>query len=366
MNLLETVEQDTMPTHYKQMTQAEMIARVTEIKDQLGENLFIPCHHYQKDEVVPFADAIGDSLQLAQIAAQNKKAKHIVFCGVHFMAETADMLTTSEQIVTLPDMRAGCSMADMADIHQLTNAWPKLQTLFGDTILPVTYINSTAAIKSFVGEHGGTTVTSSNATKIVSWALEQKERIFFLPDQHLGRNTAFELGIPLEHMAIWNPIKNELEYEGNLDDCKVILWKGYCSVHQHFTVKNIENIRKNHPNMRIIVHPECTHEVVSLADDSGSTKKIVTEINNAAPGKEWAVGTEANLVGRIIQENPDKKIVSLNPFMCPCMTMNRIDLPHLLWTLEAIQNGERRNQIKVDEQTTKFALKALERMLQLS
>ncbi|EAF5538531.1 quinolinate synthase NadA [Listeria monocytogenes] len=366
MNLLETVEQDTMPTHYKQMTQAEMIARVTEIKDQLGENLFIPCHHYQKDEVVPFADAIGDSLQLAQIAAQNKKAKHIVFCGVHFMAETADMLTTSEQIVTLPDMRAGCSMADMADIHQLTNAWPKLQNLFGDTILPVTYINSTAAIKSFVGEHGGTTVTSSNATKIVSWALEQKERIFFLPDQHLGRNTAFELGIPLEHMAIWNPIKNELEYEGNLDDCKVILWKGYCSVHQHFTVKNIENIRKNHPNMRIIVHPECTHEVVSLADDSGSTKKIVTEINNAAPGTEWAVGTEANLVGRIIQENPDKKIVSLNPFMCPCMTMNRIDLPYLLWTLEAIQNGEKRNQIKVDEQTTKFALKALERMLQLS
>ncbi|EAC2321279.1 quinolinate synthase NadA [Listeria monocytogenes] len=366
MNLLETVEQDTMPTHYKQMTQAEMIARVTEIKDQLGENLFIPCHHYQKDEVVPFADAIGDSLQLAQIAAQNKKAKHIVFCGVHFMAETADMLTTSEQIVTLPDMRAGCSMADMADIHQLTNAWPKLQTLFGDTILPVTYINSTAAIKSFVGEHGGTTVTSSNATKIVSWALEQKERIFFLPDQHLGRNTAFELGIPLEHMAIWNPIKNELEYEGNLDDCKVILWKGYCSVHQHFTVKNIENIRKNHPNMRIIVHPECTHEVVSLADDSGSTKKIVTEINNAAPGTEWAVGTEANLVGRIIQENPDKKIISLNPFMCPCMTMNRIDLPHLLLTLEAIQNGEKRNQIKVDEQTTKFALKALERMLQLS
>ncbi|EAG6803883.1 quinolinate synthase NadA [Listeria monocytogenes serotype 1/2a] len=366
MNLLETVEQDTMPTHYKHLTQTEMIARVTEIKTQLGTDLFIPCHHYQKDEVVPFADAIGDSLQLAQIAVQNKKAKHIVFCGVHFMAETADMLTTSEQIVTLPDMRAGCSMADMADIHQLTNAWPKLQTLFGDTILPVTYINSTAAIKSFVGEHGGTTVTSSNATKIVSWALEQKERIFFLPDQHLGRNTAFELGIPLEHMAIWNPIKNELEYEGNLDDCKVILWKGYCSVHQHFTVKNIENIRKNHPNMRIIVHPECTHEVVSLADDSGSTKKIVTEINNAAPGTEWAVGTEANLVGRIIQENPDKKIVSLNPFMCPCMTMNRIDLPHLLWTLEAIQNGERRNQIKVDEQTTKFALKALERMLQLS
>ncbi|EIA7533590.1 quinolinate synthase NadA [Listeria monocytogenes] len=366
MNLLETVEQDTMPTHYKHLTQTEMIARVTEIKTQLGTDLFIPCHHYQKDEVVPFADAIGDSLQLAQIAAQNKKAKHIIFCGVHFMAETADMLTTNEQIVTLPDMRAGCSMADMADIHQLTNAWPKLQTLFGDTILPVTYINSTAAIKSFVGEHGGTTVTSSNATKIVSWALEQKERIFFLPDQHLGRNTAFELGIPLEHMAIWNPIKNELEYEGNLDDCKVILWKGYCSVHQHFTVKNIENIRKNHPNMRIIVHPECTHEVVSLADDSGSTKKIVTEINNAAPGTEWAVGTEANLVGRIIQENPEKKIVSLNPFMCPCMTMNRIDLPHLLWTLEAIQNGEKRNQIKVDEQTTKFALKALERMLQLS
>ncbi|MBF2663331.1 quinolinate synthase NadA [Listeria seeligeri] len=366
MNLLETIENDTMPTRYKLMSKDEMTKRVFEIKQQLGEDLFIPCHHYQKDEVVPFADAIGDSLQLAQIAASNKKAKHIVFCGVHFMAETADMLTTNEQIVTLPDKRAGCSMADMADIHQLTNTWPKLQELFGDTILPVTYINSTAAIKSFVGEYGGTTVTSSNATKIVAWALEQKERIFFLPDQHLGRNTAFELGIPLEAMAIWDPIKNRLEYDGDLADCKVILWKGYCSVHQHFTVKNIENIRKNSPNMRIIVHPECTHEVVSLADDSGSTKKIVTEISNAAPGTEWAIGTEANLVGRIIQENPDKKIVSLNPFMCPCMTMNRIDLPHLLWTLEAIQNGEQRNQIKVDEQTTEFALKALERMLQLS
>lgn len=366
MNLLETVKSDTMPEHYKLMSKTEMANRVMEIKQQLGEDLFIPCHHYQKDEVVPFADAIGDSLQLAQIATSNKQAKHIVFCGVHFMAETADMLTTNEQMVTLPDMRAGCSMADMADIHQLTNAWPILQNLFGDTILPVTYINSTAAIKSFVGEYGGTTVTSSNAATIVAWALEQKERIFFLPDQHLGRNTAFELGIPLDAMAIWDPIKNKLEYEGNLEDCKVILWKGYCSVHQHFTVKNIETIRKNSPNMRIIVHPECTHEVVSLADDFGSTKKIVTEISNAAPGTEWAIGTEANLVGRIIQENPDKKIVSLNPFMCPCMTMNRIDLPHLLWTLESIQNNEKRNQIKVDEQTTKFALKALERMLQLS
>ncbi|AIS60427.1 quinolinate synthase NadA [Listeria ivanovii] len=366
MNLLETVENDTMPARYKLMSKEIMTERVFEIKQQLGQDLFIPCHHYQKDEVVPFADAIGDSLQLAQIAANNKQARNIVFCGVHFMAETADMLTTKEQIVTLPDMRAGCSMADMADIHQLTNAWTKLQELFDDTILPVTYINSTAAIKSFVGEHGGTTVTSSNATKIVAWALEQKERIFFLPDQHLGRNTAFELGIPLDAMAIWDPIKNELDYEGHLANCKVILWKGYCSVHQHFTVKNIENIRKSSPNMRIIVHPECTHEVVSLADDSGSTKKIVTEINNAAAGTEWAIGTEANLVARIIQENPDKKIVSLNPFMCPCMTMNRIDLSHLLWTLEAIQNGEKRNQIKVDEQTTKFALKALERMLQLS
>ncbi|WP_099222332.1 quinolinate synthase NadA [Listeria costaricensis] len=364
MNLLEEAVNELLPESYHHLSAKEMSKRVQAIRQKFGEALFIPCHHYQKDEVVQFADSIGDSLQLAQAAAQNKKARYIVFCGVHFMAETADMLTDDTQKVILPDLRAGCSMADMADIYQLEQAWPRLLERFGDTIMPITYINSTAAIKAFVGSHGGTTVTSSNARQIVQHALTQKKRIFFLPDQHLGRNTAAELGIPLDEMAIWNPIRQELEDVQTSDDrLQVILWKGYCSVHQHFTLKNIAAIRKNHPAMQIIVHPECPYEVVQAADMAGSTKKIVDTIENAPAGSEWAIGTEANLVGRIIQAHPDKKIVSLNPFTCPCMTMNRIDLPHLLFALEKLNQGEVIHQIQVDKQTTTDALAALNRML---
>jgi quinolinate synthase len=369
MNILEMANQTaqiTLPERYNQLTEAEMEARVRDIKERLGNELFIPGHHYQKDEVVQFSDSTGDSLQLAQVAAQNKEAKYIVFCGVHFMAETADILTTDEQLVILPDMRAGCSMADMADIEQTERAWPALQSMFGDTILPLTYVNSTAAIKAFCGRNGGATVTSSNAKSMVAWAFTKKERILFLPDQHLGRNTAYDLGVPLEQMAIWNPHTDSLEYEGNIEDIKVILWKGHCSVHENFTVKNIENTRKNHPDMNIIVHPECSREVVAASDYAGSTKYIIETIESAPSGSKWAIGTEMNLVKRIISQHPDKHIVSLNPYMCPCLTMNRIDLPHLLWALECIENGEEVNVIRVDKDVAKEALLALDRMLALA
>ncbi|WP_242219980.1 quinolinate synthase NadA [Bacillus cereus group sp. BfR-BA-01380] len=366
MDILETVQpiETMLPNRYETMSIAEMEARVREIKEKLGEKLFIPGHHYQKDEVVQFSDSTGDSLQLAQVAARNKEAKYIVFCGVHFMAETADMLTTDEQIVILPDMRAGCSMADMADIEQTERAWKELQQLFGDTMLPLTYVNSTAAIKAFCGRNGGATVTSSNAKEMVKWAFTQKERILFLPDQHLGRNTAYDLGVPLEKMAVWNPQTDSLEYDGNMEDVQVVLWKGHCSVHQNFTVKNIESVRRNHPDMNIIVHPECCYEVVAASDYAGSTKYIIDMIEKAPSGSKWAIGTEMNLVNRIIQQHPDKEIISLNPFMCPCLTMNRIDLPHLLWALEATLRGEHVNVIEVDKKVTEEAVLALNRMLE--
>ncbi|QGQ47397.1 quinolinate synthase NadA [Metabacillus sediminilitoris] len=363
LDILEHEKKEMMPESYKTRSIEEMEQRVLEIKQAFGSKLYIPGHHYQKDEVIKFSDVTGDSLQLAQAAAVNKDAEYIVFCGVHFMAETADMLTSEGQKVVLPDMRAGCSMADMADIDQTDRAWAQLQQLFGDTILPLTYVNSTASIKAFVGKNGGATVTSSNAKKMLQWAFTQKERILFLPDQHLGRNTAYDLGIPLEKMAIWNPITNQLEYDGDVEDVVVILWKGHCSVHENFTVSNIEHIRKTEPDMNIIVHPECSREVVGLSDYAGSTKYIIEMIEAAEPGSKWAIGTEMNLVKRIIDQNPDKKIVSLNPYMCPCLTMNRIDLPHLLWALEGLEKGELTNQIIVPAEITKDAVLALDRML---
>lgn len=367
MNILEALKTTTeiqLPEKYRDMSIPEMEQRVKEIKRTFGDRLFIPGHHYQKDEVIQFADAIGDSLQLAQLSAANTKAEFIVFCGVHFMAETADILTAPEQKVILPDMRAGCSMADMADIHQTERAWNKLISLFGNTILPLTYVNSTAAIKAFCGKNGGATVTSSNAKSMVSWAFTQKERILFLPDQHLGRNTAFDLGVPLHQMAIWNPITDELEFEGELETIKVILWKGHCSVHENFTVQNIEFVREKYSDMNIIVHPECSREVVSLSDYSGSTKYIIDTIEQSPSGSKWAIGTEMNLVKRIIANHPDKEIISLNPHMCPCLTMNRIDLPHLLWSLETLENKGVYNQIKVEQSIAYHAILALNRMLE--
>jgi quinolinate synthase len=365
MAIFEALNKSVIPEIYREMSTEELENKVGEIKARLGSRLFIPGHHYQKDEVIQFADATGDSLVLAQKSAENRSAEYIVFCGVHFMAETADILTTEDQKVFLPDMRAGCSMADMADIHQTERAWKELTDLFGDSILPLTYINSTAAIKAFVGEHGGATVTSGNAEKMVSWAFEQKERLLFLPDQHLGRNTAYNLGISLDEMAVWNPIQNKLEFDGPVEKVKVILWKGHCSVHENFTVENVQNVREKYPDMKIIVHPECSREVVAVSDMAGSTNYIINAIENSEPGTSWAIGTEQNLVNRIINRYPDRHIISLNPYMCACMTMNRIDLPHLAWCLDSIEQGDNQNIIKVEDAVAEKAKLALDRMLQL-
>lgn len=353
---------DAMPSEYLAAPASELHERAARAKEILGDRLFILGHHYQKDEVIRYADVTGDSLQLSQIAGQ-QTADFILFCGVHFMAETADILTTPEQAVILPDMRAGCSMADMANIDQTERAWLKLQEYFGDTIVPLTYVNSTAAIKAFVGRNGGATVTSSNAVEMVEWALGQKQRMLFLPDQHLGRNTAVKLGIPLEQMAIWDPIKQNLELKCEIEDVQVILWKGHCSVHMNFLPKHVEILRNKEPDRNILVHPECTYEVVSISDYAGSTKYIIDKIEASEPGSKWAIGTEMNLVNRLIKDYPDRDIVSLNPYMCPCLTMNRIDLPHLTWALEELVEGTVINRISVDSKTAQEAVMALEKML---
>src|SRR5699024_896358 len=338
MDIFETLEKQSnvLPEKYRNMSTEKLEKRVTAVKEKMGDKLFIPGHHYQKDEVIQFADATGDSLKHTQLSEENKEGEHNVFCNIHYMAETADLLTTDKQKVYVPYMRAGCSLAEIANIQQTERACEKLIVLFGETILPLTYVNSTAAIKSFVGKHGGATVTSSNAENMVKWAFKQKERILFLPDQHLGRNTAYNLGIGLDEMAVWDPIAEELVYDGPIEKIKVLLWKGHCSVHENFTVENVEKVRRDHPEMNIIVHPECSREVVAASDLAGSTSYIIETIENAPSGSSWAIGTEMNLVNRIIQNHPDKQIISLNPHMCACLTMNRIDLPHLTWCLETI------------------------------
>lgn len=343
----------------------QMEERIRQIKEKFGERLYIPAHHYQKDEVIQFADDTGDSLALAQLSAKNEKAEYIVFCGVHFMAETADILTKEEQRVILPDLDAGCSMADMANLKQTEIAWNYLTNKLGETIIPLTYVNSTAAIKAFVGKNGGSTLTSSNAKKVLKWALEQKERVLFLPDQHLGRNTAVELGISLDEMAIWNPITNALEYEGAIENIKIFLWKGHCSVHQMFKPKHIEYLKLEDPEIKVIVHPECSYELVKIADENGSTNKIIETIKKSPSGSKWAVGTEANLINRIAKEFPDKKIVSLNPFQCNCSTMNRIKLKDLYNTLEKLDKGIIENQINVDKDISVNANLSLKRMLNI-
>ncbi|OED31867.1 quinolinate synthetase [Planococcus maritimus] len=362
-SLLEELQMaDAMPKSYLTASTEELHKRAKQARETLGDRLYILGHHYQKDEVIAYADVKGDSLQLSQIAGR-QTADYILFCGVHFMAETADILTEPHQAVILPDMRAGCSMADMANIDQTERAWLELQKLYGDTIVPLTYVNSTAAIKAFVGRNGGATVTSSNAEEMVEWALAQKQRMLFLPDQHLGRNTAVKLGIPLERMAIWDPIRQKLELDCAIEEVQVILWKGHCSVHMNFLPKHIDNLREKEPDRNILVHPECTYEVVSASDFAGSTKYIIDMIEASEPGSKWAIGTEMNLVNRLIKDFPDRDIVSLNPFMCPCLTMNRIDLPHFTWILEELVEGRVLNRIQVDDKTAVEAKMALEKML---
>ncbi len=339
--------------------------RIAAAKARLGADVVILGHHYQRDEVVRFADFRGDSLRLSQQAA-SASAKYIVFCGVHFMAESADILRQPHQQVILPDLNAGCSMADMADIGQVEACWAEMATLGDLKVIPITYMNSTAAIKGFTGEHGGSVCTSSNAAAVMRWALQRGERVLFLPDEHLGRNTAYQLGIPLEEMVVWDPHRR---MGGNTAEAirraRILLWKGYCSVHQRFRAEHIERVRREHPGIRVMVHPECSWEVVQQADECGSTEQILKRIRAAGPGLQWAVGTEIHLVHRMSKEFTDRSVISLDPNVCVCTTMFRISPNHLLWALDNLAEGRVVNRIAVPEETRGWARVALERMLSL-
>ena len=346
----------------------QLIARAVKARKSLGSKAMVLGHHYQRDEVIAFADIRGDSFKLAQAAADNKDAEFIFFCGVHFMAESADILTAPNQKVILPDLAAGCSMADMATAAQVNNCWQVLSKLgvSGKTI-PITYMNSSAAIKAFTGENNGAVCTSSNAMRAMKWAFEKGEKVLFLPDQHLGRNTAvLSLGLTLADCVLWNPWKPN----GGLTDeqikaAKVILWRGHCSVHGRFSIQNIKDVKDLLPGVKVLVHPECQHDVVLNSDVVGSTEMSIKTVKESAPGSKWAIGTELNLVQRLANENQDKQIVFLDKTVCYCSTMNRIDLPHLVWAMESLVNGDLVNQIKVEAQIAKFAKVALERMLAL-
>ena len=346
----------------------DLVERAKKARATLGSSVMILGHHYQRDEVIDFADITGDSFKLAQAAASNPEAEHIIFCGVHFMAESADILTSATQKVILPDLAAGCSMADMAGAQQVEAAWAHFKKVgIASKTIPVTYMNSTAAIKSFTGENGGTVCTSSNAERAIKWAFERGEKIFFLPDQHLGRNTAIlHLGLTAEDCVIWNPWKPQGGLtDQELQDAKVILWRGHCSVHGRFSRENVDEARARIPGVQVLVHPECKNEVVMAADVVGSTEMIIKTVSASPAGSKWAIGTELNLVSRLAKTNPDKDIAFLDKTICYCSTMNRIDLPHLVWAMENLVAGRVINQISVEERTAHFARVALERMLAL-
>ncbi|HEX4413811.1 MAG TPA: quinolinate synthase NadA [Lacipirellulaceae bacterium] len=363
---------------YKSLANAELMARIQAIREQLGPKLLILGHHYQQDEVIALADLRGDSYGLSQTAADSTKCRCIVFCGVHFMAETADILANrpeklaergGERIpVVLPDLAAGCSMADMAAIHQIEDAWEQLgEVIDTEDLTPVTYINSAASLKAFVGKHGGIVCTSSNAKAALEWAFARTSRVMFFPDQHLGRNTAVRMGIPLEEMPLWDPHADALggSSEEQLLKSKVILWRGHCSVHQMFRPEHVTMLRDKHPGIKILVHPECPREVFEMADESGSTSKIISVVDKSPPGSKWAIGTELHLVNRLKQEHPEQEIYFLSPVVCMCATMYRIDLAHLCWSLENLAAGTPVNVIHVDDETSRWALVALERMLEV-
>jgi quinolinate synthase len=349
----------------------DLVARAAAAKATLGEKVFVLGHHYQRDEVIQFADVTGDSFKLAREAAARPEAEYIVFCGVHFMAESADILTSPHQKVVLPDLAAGCSMADMARLAQVEDAWDALVDAgVADQVVPVTYMNSSADIKAFCGRNGGAVCTSSNADVALEWAFAQKgpdAKVLFLPDQHLGRNTAvLKLGLDLDDCVVWNPLKpNGGLTADELRAAKVILWKGHCSVHGRFRAEVVDELRREIPDIQILVHPECTHDVVLKADLVGSTEFIIKTIEAAEPGSSWAIGTELNLVKRLAQDHPDKHIAFLDKTVCFCSTMNRIDLPHLVWALESLVDGTVVNQIEVDAETARWAQVALQRMLDL-
>ena len=360
-------DRQPLPERYLGLSDVELDRRIATARAALGERAVILGHHYQRDEVIRFADHTGDSWKLARHIAGHPGADYIVFCGVHFMAESADVLSLPHQQVVLPDLAAGCSMADMAAIDQLDVCWRELDEMGVTGIVPVTYINSAASLKAFVGEHGGLVCTSSNAGAALQWAWARGERVLFLPDQHLGRNTAYKLGVPLDAMVVWDPD----EVWGGLDAAeavraRVILWKGHCSVHTRFSVRQIEHARRQHPGIQVIVHPECPFEVVQAADDSGSTEYILSAVRRSEPGTTWAVGTEIHLVNRLAQEvAPARTVMTLDPYGCLCSTMFRISPNHLLWTLEGLLDGEVHNRIVVPEAEKRWARVALDRMLQV-
>jgi quinolinate synthase len=360
-------ERQPLPDRYLGLSDEELDSRIAAAKAALGSRLLILGHHYQRDEVIRFADITGDSYRLSQHCAAHPEAEFIVFCGVHFMAESADVLSASHQQVILPDLAAGCSMADMAAIDQLETCWAELGEMGIRDVVPVTYINSSAAIKAFVGEQGGVVCTSSNAAATLRWAWDRGKRILFLPDQHLGRNTAYKMGVPLDQMVVWDP--NEMF--GGLDPedvkrAKMILWKGHCSVHERFTAKQIEAVRKQHPGIRVIVHPEVPWDVVQASDDNGSTEYILKTVRESAPGSVWAVGTEVHLVNRLAHEvAPEKTVISLDQFGCLCSTMFRVSPNHLLWILEELVDGRVHNRIVVSDEEKHWNKVALDRMLSI-
>jgi quinolinate synthase len=362
---------------FRSMSDEELEERVARIKVRLGDELLILGHHYQQDEVYQFADLTGDSFKLSRMAAENAACRWIVFCGVHFMAETADILANSPANlkaregrrvdVILPDLGAGCSMADMADLDQVENCWDEMsEAIDPDEVMPVTYINSAANLKAFCGERGGIVCTSSNAEAVIRWALQRRRRVLFFPDQHLGRNTAKRMGIPLEEMVLWDPYQ---PMGGNPDaaveKARVLLWKGHCSVHQVFGAQHVDLFREKHPGIKILVHPECMMEVVDKADYVGSTEYILRNVREAPAGSKWAIGTELHLVNRLKNAHPDQEIHFLSPMVCMCATMYRIDLAHLCWSLENLERGTPVNLIRVPDTVAQGARLALERMLEV-
>jgi quinolinate synthase len=359
------MSQATLPAPVTGAAPDELQARIAEARRLLGRRLVILGHHYQRDEVIRHADFTGDSFKLAQHAASRPEAEYIVFCGVHFMAESADILSAEHQKVSLPDLDAGCTMADMADIDQVEDCWEQVRAVVGEEIVPVTYMNSTATLKAFVGRHGGAVCTSSNARAVLDWAFRAKPRVLFFPDQHLGRNTGYRMGIPLERMPVWDPYEDRGGLQAaDLEKARVLLWKGHCSVHNRFTPDMVDRRRAQIPGVQVIVHPECRFEVAQKADAIGSTEGIIKTIEESPRGSKWAVGTELNLVNRLArQAAPEREVVSLDDCFCVCSTMFRIDPPHLLWALEGLLEGQVRNQVKVPDRIAGDARTALDRML---
>jgi quinolinate synthase len=357
-----------LPERYTDSTDEELESRIAAAKETLGERLFILGHHYQRDEIIQFADARGDSYRLSVLAQERPEAEYIVFCGVHFMAESADILTGDHQQVILPDLNAGCSMADMADIDQVEEAWESLEQVIDiDRLVPITYMNSSAALKAFVGRHGGAVCTSTNARAVLEWAFMQGDKVLFFPDQHLGRNTGVAMGYGLDEMQLWNPrfaLGGLTEAEAK--EAKFLLWKGHCSIHQRFSAQQVADFRAEYPEGLVVIHPEAPYEAIQAADEVGSTDFIIKTVEAATPGTTIAIGTEIHLVNRLAAEHPDKTVVSLDPLICPCSTMNRIDLPHLTWVLEELVAGRVQNRISVDAGPAEWARVALQRMLDIT